>query len=124
MPRPEALDRALAGAGYAVFTGGGPGVMRAPNKGAYEAGGQSIGLNIQFPHEQEPNTYQTLSLSFRYFFVRKVMPVRYAQTFVVFPGGFSTLDELFEALTLVQTLTVHLFPVFFVGSAFWARLVG
>lgn len=120
----ERLSAKLARAGYVVLTGGGPGIMQAANKGAFEAEGRSVGLNIDLPFEQEPNPYQTDELSFRYFFVRKVMLVKYASAFVVFPGGFGTLDELFEALTLVQTQKIHAFPVYLVGSAFWKGLVG
>ena len=119
----EALGAALAKAGYAVLTGGGPGIMEAANKGAFGAGGESIGLSIYTPHEQAPNPYQTRALSFRYFFVRKVMLVTYASAFVVFPGGYGTLDELFEALTLIQTLKVRPFPIYLVGSEFWKGLM-
>jgi len=119
----ECLAADLSRRGYAVITGGGPGVMEAGNKGAYEAGGRSIGLNVDLPHEQSPNAYQTDELKFRYFFVRKVMLVKYSSAFVVFPGGFGTIDELFEALTLVQTKKVTPFPVFLVGSDYWSGLV-
>ncbi len=120
----ESLGRLLAHSGFAVITGGGPGIMEAVNKGAFQAGGVSIGMNIELKHEQRPNIYQTKSLSFEHFFARKVMLVRYARGFVVMPGGFGTLDELAECLTLIQTMKVHPFPVFLVGSAFWAPLRG
>ena len=117
------LGRALAEAGFGVVTGGGPGVMDAVNRGAYEAGGVSVGLNIELPHEQKPNPYQTHALSLRYFFVRKVLFVRYAVGFVFLPGGFGTLDELSEVLVLLQTEKVHRFPVFLLDRGYWEGLV-
>jgi uncharacterized protein (TIGR00730 family) len=113
----------LARAGLAVITGGGPGVMEAANRGCREAGGLSIGCNIELPFEQAMNPYVDLGIDFRYFFVRKMMFVKYAEGFVVFPGGFGTLDELFEALTLIQTGKVHHFPVVLFGSKYWKGLV-
>ena len=121
--RAERLAAQLAEHGYTVVTGGGPGIMEAGNKGAMEAGGRSVGLNIALPHEQAPNAYQTDSVNFRYFFVRKVMLVKYSTAFVVFPGGFGTIDELFEALTLVQTKKIKPFPVFLVGVDYWRGLL-
>ena len=117
------LGAALAEAGYAVITGGGPGVMEAANRGATEAGGMSVGLGIELPFEQGLNTSVDIGIDFRYFFVRKTMFVKYAQAFVVLPGGFGTLDELFEAITLVQTRKVTRFPVILMGSAYWAGLL-
>lgn len=119
----EALGHKLALEGYTVITGGGPGIMEAGNKGAYEAGGRSIGLNITLPFEQNANPYQTDTLKFQYFFARKVMLVKYSTAFVVFPGGFGTIDELFESLTLIQTKRIQPFPVFLVGETFWRGLV-
>jgi len=112
----------IAKAGFAVITGGGGGIMQAANKGATEAGGQSIGLNIELPMEQIPNDYQNLSLHFRYFFVRKVMFLKYAHGFIVFPGGFGTMDEFFESLVLIQTLKQASFPVILMGSNYWEGL--
>jgi uncharacterized protein (TIGR00730 family) len=117
------LGAALVGAGYGVITGGGPGIMEAANKGAFEAGGVSVGLGIELPFEQGLNRYVDLGINFRYFFVRKTMFVKYAQGFVVFPGGFGTLDELFEALTLVQTGKVTRFPILLMGTEYWRGLL-
>ncbi|MBN1764933.1 MAG: TIGR00730 family Rossman fold protein [Sedimentisphaerales bacterium] len=113
----------LVHAGFAIITGGGGGIMEAANKGAYEAGGISVGLNIDLPHEQIPNDYQNLSLSFRYFFARKTMFTKYARAFVILPGGFGTMDEFFEALTLIQTLKMARFPVILMGSDYWQGLI-
>ncbi|MFB9964579.1 LOG family protein [Sinosporangium siamense] len=118
------LGRALAEAGYAVITGGGPGCMEAANRGAREAGGVSVGLGIELPFEQGINDYVDLGIEFRYFFVRKTMFVKYASGFVSLPGGFGTLDELFEALTLVQTGKVTSFPVVLMGTEYWGGLLG
>ena len=117
------VGRALARAGYAVITGGGPGAMEAANRGALEAGGASVGLGIELPFEAGLNPYVDLGVNFRYFFARKTMFVKYAQGFIVLPGGFGTLDELFEALTLVQTQKVTSFPLVLIGSDYWGGLL-
>jgi len=120
----EKIAAGLAKAGYCVITGGGPGIMEAANKGAAEAGGISVGLNIDLPHEQDPNPYANFPLDFKYFFVRKVMFMKYSMGFVCMPGGFGSLDELFESLTLIQTERIKPFPIVLVGSDFWTGLVG
>jgi uncharacterized protein (TIGR00730 family) len=119
----EKIAAGLAIAGYCVITGGGPGIMEAANKGASEAGGVSVGLNIDLPHEQAPNPYANFPLNFKYFFVRKVLFMKYSTGFVCMPGGFGSLDELFESLTLIQTERIKPFPIVLVGSEFWAGLV-
>jgi uncharacterized protein (TIGR00730 family) len=119
----QELGRKMAEAGFAVITGGGPGIMEAANRGAREAGGVSIGCNIELPHEQGSNPYANLNITFRYFFVRKMMFVKFADGFVIFPGGFGTLDELYEALTLVQTRKIHQFPIVLFGTEYWRGLL-
>ncbi len=121
----ENIAKNLSDNGYGVITGGGPGIMEAANKGAYNAGGTSVGLNIELPFEQHDNPYidNDKSIDFDYFFVRKVMFVKYSQGFVVMPGGFGTLDELFEAITLIQTHKIGKFPIILVGKKFWCGLV-
>jgi uncharacterized protein (TIGR00730 family) len=119
----EETARLLGKNRFSVITGGGPGIMEAANKGAFEAGAQSVGLNITLPHEQEGNKYQTISLDFHYFYVRKVMFVKYATAFVCFPGGYGTLDEFFETITLIQTLKIEPFPIILYGSEYWNGLV-
>jgi uncharacterized protein (TIGR00730 family) len=118
----EETARLLVAAGFAVVTGGGPGIMEAANRGAHLAGGVSIGCNIELPFEQGMNPYVDIAVNFRYFFVRKTMFVKYAEAFIIFPGGFGTLDELFEALTLIQTGKVRNFPVILFGSEYWKGL--
>jgi len=119
----EHLARLLAEKGFSVITGGGPGVMEAANKGAAEAGGRSVGMNIRLPFEQKPNPYANISIDYKYFFTRKVMFVKYAMAYVVLPGGFGTMDELFEALTLIQTKRIKSFPVILMGSEYWKGLI-
>ena len=117
------LGRLLATNGFGVITGGGGGIMEAANKGAAEAGGKSVGVNIDLPAEQQPNPYATIRMGCRYFFVRKVLFVKYAQAYVIFPGGFGTMDELFEAITLVQTKKLKPFPVILVNNEYWKGLI-
>ena len=119
----EQIGKLLAEKGFAVITGGGPGVMEAANKGAFSAGGKSIGLNIELPLEQRPNPYTNVTLNFRYFFVRKVMFVKYAVAYIILPGGFGTMDELLESITLIQTQKIKPFPVILVGSKYWRGLL-
>lgn len=119
----ESIARQLSDAGFSVISGGGPGIMEAANKGAFHGSSPSVGLNIQLPHEQHNNPYQDISQTFRHFFARKYMFVRFASAYVVMPGGFGTLDELMEALTLVQTGKSRMMPIILVGSAFWQGLV-
>jgi len=119
----EQIGRLLAENGFSVITGGGPGVMEAANKGSSSAGGKSIGLNIELPFEQKPNPYANIRLSFRYFFVRKVMFVKYAVAYIILPGGFGTMDELLESVTLIQTHKIRPFPVILVGSNYWKGLL-
>ena len=117
------LGKRLSNAGFAVITGGGPGIMEGVNKGAKQGKGKSVGLNIEIPAEQIPNKYQDISLSFRYFFIRKLMFVKYATAFIIFPGGFGTMDELFEALTLSQTKRIGVFPIILFGKDYWNGLI-
>jgi uncharacterized protein (TIGR00730 family) len=119
----EALSRMLAEKGFAVITGGGPGIMEAANKGAAEGNGKSVGMNIRLPFEQKPNPYINVSIDYKYFFIRKVMFVKYAMAYVILPGGFGTMDELFEALTLIQTRRIKSFPVILMGKDYWGGLI-
>ncbi len=119
----RAVGKGLSEAGYAIMTGGGPGIMEAGNRGADDVGGISIGLNIDLPFEQEGNPYANVPLQFKYFFVRKVMLIKYAMAFICMPGGFGTLDELFEAVTLIQTRRIKRFPIVLVGSDYWQGMV-
>ena len=119
----EKLARLLAENGFSVITGGGHGIMEAANKGASEAGGKSVGMNIQLPFEQKPNSYANISIHYKYFFIRKVMFVKYAVAYVILPGGFGTMDELFEALTLIQTKKIKSFPLILMGSEYWQGLL-
>jgi len=119
----RALGKALVEAGFGVITGGGPGIMEAANRGAHDAKGVSVGLNIELPFEQKGNPYTTISVNFRYFFVRKTMFVKYSNGFIIFPGGFGTLDELFESLTLVQTKKIKQFPIVLFGSEYWKGML-
>lgn len=119
----EKLSRLLVENGFNVVSGGGPGVMEAANKGAAEAGGRSVGLHIHLPNEQQPNKYANIQLDFKYFFIRKVMFVKYAVAYVIMPGGFGTLDELFEAITLIQTKRIKSFPVILVDTKYWNGLI-
>ncbi len=117
------LGKRLSDAGFSVISGGGPGIMEGANKGAKEGKSKSIGLNIEIPAEQPPNKYQDISLSFRYFFIRKLMFVKYSIAFIIFPGGFGTMDELFEALTLSQTKRIGVFPIILFGREYWKGLI-
>jgi uncharacterized protein (TIGR00730 family) len=119
----EYLSRRLAENGFGVITGGGPGIMEAANKGAAAAGGKSVGMNIRLPYEQKPNPYANIVIEYKYFFIRKVMFIKYAVAYVILPGGFGTIDELFEALTLIQTKRIKCFPVILMGSEYWQGLV-
>jgi uncharacterized protein (TIGR00730 family) len=118
-----AIARAFAEAGFAVITGGGGGIMEAANKGASEGGGRSVGLNIQLPFEQKPNDFANLKLDFHYFFIRKVMFIKYAAAYIGLPGGFGTLDEIFEVITLIQTRRIKPFPIILAGSDYWSGLM-
>ena len=117
------LARRLAQEGFSVITGGGPGIMEAANKGAAEGGGKSVGMNIRLPFEQKPNPYTNVHIDYKYFFIRKVMFVKYAMAYIILPGGFGTLDELFEAMTLIQTKRIKSFPVILMGSEYWKGLI-
>ncbi len=121
--RARQLARMLAAENFAIITGGGPGIMEAANRGAADAGGQSVGLNITLPFEQEPNPYANIAIDFHYFFARKVMFLKYACGFVCFPGGFGTMDEFFESMTLIQTAKVQHFPVVLIGTDYWGGLL-
>ena len=121
--RPSEIARLLVQNGFNVISGGGPGIMEAANKGAAEAGGKSVGLNIELPYEQKPNPYANIRLNFRYFFIRKVMFIKYAVAYVILPGGFGTLDEFSEAITLIQTKRIKPFPVILVDKGYWKGLL-